>query len=131
VPLLRRQFPTKIRTSGIWSGALEGERILGANPCSKAASLQVQPRVQSLRFKPAHSPTAPGPTWLLNEQQYQNIDSAEGNIDGSTAWPQDTVLQFTSTQFPAFEAQITNPTTGWPFLETDMMYFDNLLNTDS
>jgi hypothetical protein len=114
--------------------SLEGERILGANPRSKASSLPVHQQLQSSRSNSTHSPAASGQAWLpisaSKEQQYQNMDGVAGSMDGSTAWPNNTVLQFTSTQFPPFDAQTTDSTTGWPFLESDMMYFDSLLNTD-
>jgi hypothetical protein len=43
---------------------------------------------------------------------------------------QNNVLQFTSSQFPTFDAQTLDNNAGWQFQESDMMFFDSLLNND-
>ncbi len=55
----------------------------------------------------------------------------DGNVMGDNGLGmQNNVLQFTSSQFPIFDAQVMDNTTGWQFQESDMMFFDSLLNND-
>jgi hypothetical protein len=114
--------------------SLEGERILGANPRSQATSMQAQAPLQALRSNPIPPPSATGPTWpsmtVSNNQSYQDNNDNGQVIDGNGAWLPNTAVQFTSNQFPTFEAQNMDNTTAWPFQETNMMFFDSLLNTD-
>jgi len=115
--------------------SLEGERILGANPRSQAASKQIQSPLQALRSSSTSTPSSTtGSQWpsipVSKTPQYQSVSAPGETLDSNTADLQNTLLQFTSTQFPTFDAQAIDNTTAWPFQESDMMYFDSLLNTD-
>jgi hypothetical protein len=58
-------------------------------------------------------------------------DYRTANGSGEIAWVNNTVLQFSSSQFPTFEAQGMDSTTEWPpFQESDILLFNSLLDTD-
>jgi len=113
--------------------SLEGERILGANPHSQAIPMQGKSPLQALRSDSTPLSIGAGSTWppmsAPKQKEYQSLGNTV-DVNGSDAAMQNTVLQFTSSQFPTFDAQVVDPTTGWPFQESDMMFFDSLLNTD-
>ena len=112
--------------------SLEGERLLGATPRSQAPSKAPRP-LQSSRFNSAQ-PTSSRSTWpsvpIPNAQTYQGLGANEEYTNGSSGWPQDTVLQFTSTHFPTLDAQVVDGPAGDSFQDSEMMFFDSLLNTD-
>jgi hypothetical protein len=114
--------------------SLEGERILGANPRSQATSLWAQAPPPAIRSNSTPSSSGTEHTWpsmtVPDQQGYQSNNDNGQLIDGNGAWRPNTAVQFTSNQFPTFEAQNMDNTTAWPFQETDMMFFDSLLNTD-
>jgi hypothetical protein len=113
--------------------SLEGERILGANPRSQSIPMQGKSPLQALRSNSSTSSTGAGSTRpsmsAPKQKEYQSLGSTV-DVNGNDAAMQNTVLQFTSSQFPTLDAQVVDPTTGWPFQESDMMFFDSLLNTD-
>jgi hypothetical protein len=113
---------------------LEGERMIGANPRSDLTSMEVNPLHQAGRSKSIPSATGAGPTStsmpVPTSEGYQSINSEGDVMNGNRTWMTNTVLQFTSSQFPTFEAQSMDSTTEWPFHESDIMLFDGLLNTD-
>ncbi|OCL06582.1 hypothetical protein AOQ84DRAFT_343131 [Glonium stellatum] len=114
--------------------SLEGERILGANPRSDVMSMEVNPSLQARRSNSTPSTNGAEPTLasmsVPKSQQYQAVNDDGEAMDGNGAWMENTVLQFTSSQFPMFETQTSNSVTEWPFQESDTMFFDSLLNTD-
>jgi hypothetical protein len=119
---------TITRTGNVQS--LEGERILGANPPSAVTSKGVNAQCQAGRSNLTPSAKSAGPTSTLMSisegQEYQTV-----NGDGDIAWINDTVLQFTSSQFPMFEAQGMDGNIEWPpFQESDILLFNSLLDTD-
>jgi hypothetical protein len=113
--------------------SLEGERILGANPRSQSIPMQGKSPLQALRSNSSTSSTGAGSTGpsmsAPKQKEYQSLGGTV-DVNGNDAAMQNTVLQFTSSQFPTLDAQVVDPTTGWPFQESDMMFFDSLLNTD-
>lgn len=52
------------------------------------------------------------------------------DMDDNAMGVDNTVLQFTSCHFPAFESSSMNDFTEWCFQESDTIFFDSLLNTD-
>jgi hypothetical protein len=110
--------------------SLEGERILGANPRSAVTSIGVNAQHKAGRSNSTPVATGAGPTStsmsVSEGQGYQTVDS-----DGDISWMNDTVLQFTSSQFPTFEAQGMDDNIEWPpFQESDILLFNSLLDTD-
>jgi hypothetical protein len=113
--------------------SLEGERILGANPRSQATSMQGKSPLQALCSNPSPCSTSAGTSWQSMSAPKQNEYLSPGDevdIIDNDAVIQKTVLQFTSNQFPTFDAQTLDAGTDWSFQESDMMFFDSLLNTD-
>ena len=115
--------------------SLEGERILGANPRSDVASSEVH----SLRSNPSPSGSGAGPassstsTSLPRGQEYQSLNAADGEAitTDNAAWMNNnTVLQFTSSQFPTFETSAMDSAADWQFQESDVILFNSLVNTD-
>jgi hypothetical protein len=113
--------------------SLEGERILGANPRSQGIPMQGKSPLQALCSNSTPLSIGAGSTWpsvsAPKQKEYQSLGDTV-DVNGNDAAMQNTVLQFTSSQFPTLDAQVVDPTTGWPFQESDMMFFDSLLNTD-
>jgi hypothetical protein len=110
--------------------SLEGERILGANPRSSATSIGANAQHQAGRLNSTLLATSAGPTVtsipVSESQEYRTVYG-----DGEITWMNDTVLQFTSSQFPTFEAQGVDGNIEWPpFHESDILLFDSLLDTD-
>jgi hypothetical protein len=119
---------TITRTRNVQS--LEGERILGANPRSAATSKGANAQHQAGRSNSSRLATSAGPTStsmsISEGQEYQAV-----NGDEDIAWMSDTILQFTSSQFPMFEAQGMDDNIEWPpFQESDILLFNSLLDTD-
>jgi hypothetical protein len=114
--------------------SLEGERMIGANPRSDLTSMEVNPLHQFGRSESTPSATEAGSTStsmpVPASQEYQSVNGDGEIMNGNGAWMTNTVLQFTSSQFPTFEAQAMDSTTEWPFHESDIMLCDSLLNTD-
>ena len=116
--------------------SLEGERILGANKrSSHVTSMEFNPYL--LHAGPSYSNTSTtgaGPTWtstsVPRSQEYQSVNGDAEITNESSAWTNNAVLQFTSRQFPTFQAPRTDSSTEWPFHESDVMLFDGWLNTD-
>jgi hypothetical protein len=82
--------------------SLEGERILGANPRSAVTSIEVNAQHQaglsnSTPLAPGRGPASTSMS-VSKGQEYQAITD-----DGEMARMNDTVFQFTSSQFPMFE----------------------------
>jgi len=113
--------------------SLEGERILGANPRSQT-NLQVQAPLQGLRTHSIPSSTGTASPWTAMSVPPTNsypATNSDGNMfNDKSMGLQNNVLQFTSSQFPTFDAQAIDGTAGWPFPESDTMFFDSLLNND-
>jgi hypothetical protein len=110
--------------------SLEGERILGANPRSTIMSKGVN--VQHQAGRPNSTPLATGAGPTSTSVSFSNgQDHQTANGSGENAWMNDTVLQFTSSQFPMFEAQGMDGNIEWlPFQESDILLFNSLLDTD-
>ena len=127
-------FGTISITRGGTVQSLEGERILGANPRSDLTSIEVDPALHARKSSLTPLVTNAGSTWMPipvpTSQAYNSVivDGEASNTNGE--WMENTVLQFTSSQFPTFEAQTVDTTTEWLFQENDIMFFDSLLNTD-
>jgi hypothetical protein len=110
--------------------SLEGERILGANPRSAVTSIGVNAQHQAGLSNQTPLATGAGPTStsmsVSKGKEYQTVTG-----DGEITWMNDTVLQFTSSQFPMFEAQGMDGNIEWPpFQESDILLFNSLLDTD-
>jgi hypothetical protein len=112
--------------------SLEGERILGANPRSQAKTQQSP--LQSLRTStnPSTAVTpSPWPSMTVPQaQSYPTMNNDGTVLNANSMGLQNNVLQFTSSQFPTFDAQTLDNNAGWQFQESDMMFFDSLLNND-
>jgi len=113
--------------------SLEGERILGANPRSDVMSMEVNPSLQAGPSNSTPSAIEAASTWtsmsIPRSQKYQSVNGDGDAMNGNSAWMENTVLQFTSSQFPSFEADTMNSATEWPFQESDIMFYGSLLNT--
>ncbi|KAE8452670.1 hypothetical protein EG329_013929 [Mollisiaceae sp. DMI_Dod_QoI] len=134
---LRLEIPHFGTISIARSGAvqsLQGDRILGANLRSDVMSMEVNPPLQARSSSPTRLPTGVGSTWtstsIPRSQGYQTGNSEGVMIDSNGARMTNTILQFTSTQFPTFEAQAMDISSEWPSQESNVMFFDSLLSTD-
>ena len=114
--------------------SLEGERILGANPRSTVTSMEIHPLRQAGQSSSTSPATGAGPsstsTSVPRGPEYQSFNDGGEAMTESGAWMNNTLLQFTSSQFPTFEAQPMDSAAEWQFSESDVMLFDSLLNTD-
>lgn len=134
---LRLEIPHFGIISVARSGAvqsLEGERIVGANPRSNVYSMDVGQPISVERFNSSPLAAVIEPTWTRSpvptSQMYLAANSDGGAINGNGLWMDNTILNFTSTQFPIFEESKMDNNIEWPFLEGDVIFFDGLLNTD-
>jgi hypothetical protein len=93
--------------------SLEGERILGANARPSLGFLS--------------SSSAAASNLIPARDQIQNIGSSENLDDNGIS---NTVMNFTSDHFHVPEAPNTLGIGEWPFQESDMIFFDGLVNTD-
>lgn len=127
-------FGTIIIANGGIVQTLEGERILGANPRSTVLPMEGNPPLQGARSSSTSPMTGAGPTWtstsVPRSQEYQSVDVNGEVLNGNGAWMKNSVLQFTSSQFPTFSAEGMDGITEWPFQESDTIFFDSLLDTD-
>lgn len=115
--------------------SLEGERMLGANPRADVPSMEFNPLHQAGRSNATPLATGAGPTStstsVPRSQEYWSVSGDGEAMDDNGASVQNTVLQFTSSQFPTFEAQAMDSTTEWPpFQESDIILFNGLFDTD-
>ncbi|CRG85768.1 putative transcriptional regulatory protein C530,08 [Talaromyces islandicus] len=116
----------KIASSGVVQ-PLEGERILGANACQNTSfSLPAQSTVSSSIRKMDCAPTS-----MSHRKRYT---TKETNENGQRNATNDTpILQVSGVhfQFPeALGVQGGHDTSEWLFEESDMIFFDSLVNTD-
>lgn len=112
--------------------SLEGERILGANPRPGPASMGVLSTYIGGCSNPSTTTSGLPQTSLSAPRShgYQSMDFG-GEFSGLNGMEADnTILQFTSSQFPNFEIPGVNNMTDWQFQESDTIFFDSLLNTD-
>ncbi|TVY90647.1 Transcription factor [Lachnellula willkommii] len=114
--------------------SLEGERILGANPRPVVTPMGSDPLYQAKQSNWTPLATGVGPKLtsmpVPSGQEYQAVNGDEEVLNNNSAWMDDTFLQFTSSQFPTFDAQAMGGTTEWPPLqESDALLFNSLLDT--
>lgn len=116
------------------SGALqplEGERVLGANGCQSSSFLRpAQSTLPSFMTRIERIPNLmPQP----NKQIPHEAVGKEESYAGSDVGRDDTILQFSGGHFQLPEAsgiQDGFDTSEWSFQESDMIFFDSLVNTD-
>lgn len=113
--------------------SVEGERILGANPRSDAVSTEGhrlrQDHLSSSNLGGTSAGQTHGSMFAPRSHEYHSSSRTEEASNSTGAWHPNTILQFTSSQYPTFEAQ-GSESTEWPFDGTDTMFYDSLLNTD-
>lgn len=134
---LRLEIPHFGTISVTLSGAvqsLEGDRIVGANPHPRAKLKGANPPIRTRGFGSVHPQTTTRPTWgsmsSSGSQEHRSANMSGEDMDDNAMGVDNTVLQFTSCHFPAFESSSMNDFTEWCFQESDTIFFDSLLNTD-
>jgi hypothetical protein len=120
-----QHFGTISITRGGTMQLLEGERIVGAHPRFDEVSMHVYPNEQAHQSKSTALP-------IDNDSLSLSMPNGfNGDMDISPASTNNTLLQFTSSQFPMFEVPAIDETMQWPtFQENDVLLFNGLLDTD-
>ncbi|KAK5124645.1 hypothetical protein LTR85_001358 [Meristemomyces frigidus] len=128
-------FGTIMVASGKAVKSLEGERILGANPCSDGMTMEANPPpLHPVPSQSTYPGTGSASTWTSipasSVQQYPSCNDGGESMNSADAWIKNTVLHFTSSQFPTFDEPAMEPTAEWPLYESDTVLYDSLLNAD-
>lgn len=109
---------------------LEGERIVGANACQSAPFL---PPAQSIiSSSMTRTDCTPSSISLPRKQISREVDVNEESYAGSMG-REGTILQISGGHFQLLESSgIQNglDNSEWSFQESDMVFFDSLVNTD-
>ena len=112
--------------------SLEGERILGANSRSAGTSdVNLLHQARQANLNPLVTSAGPISTSIPGGQEYYNVNDDGEVLNGNGSWMNNTVVQFTSSQFPMFGAHGMDSAPEWPtFQESDILLFNSLLDTD-
>jgi len=110
-----QHFGTVLVSHGKSVCTVEGERIVGPNPSCPGDAVESATNLQA----PPMSSTSSAMNLSSNGYNHEPL------VDG---WTQNTMLQFMSSQAPAFNTMPTDNMMNWPMQESDVMLFDNLLD---
>ncbi|PYH88926.1 hypothetical protein BO71DRAFT_122921 [Aspergillus ellipticus CBS 707.79] len=108
---------------------LQGERILGANACRTPAFLR-----SSLAVSSPTASISPSRNMASFPESRQNADGGnEVTSVGNEVRSPDTILDFSGSSFHlpgVSDFQDGLGASGWTFQDSEMMFFDSLINTD-
>ena len=110
---------------------LEGERIVGANACQNTSFLGPAQSTMS----PSMTRTDCTPNFISHprKEMFREMLGNEESYAGNGMGREDTILQISGGHFQLPEAsgiQDGPDTSEWSFQESDMIFFDSLVNTD-